>query len=162
MTDLGTLSGDCFSEAFAINTRGQVVGQSISCDFSSGSVFLWENGSMIDLKTFVPSGSGVQLAEAFAINDRGEIGGLDLPANCTGSDTQCGHAFLLIPCDDEHSDEEGCSGGNQGRATIQNTQALTNQPSITTVGSGLTAREIAVRIRERFGRSRGMMSVIPK
>src|SRR6516165_7487100 len=30
-TDLGTVNGDCFSEAFAINSRSQVVGQSFSC-----------------------------------------------------------------------------------------------------------------------------------
>src|SRR5215471_2932324 len=101
-TDLGTLPGDCFSEAFANNARGQVVGQSFSCDFSSGSVFLWENGSMIDLDTFVPPGSGLKLAEAQAINDRGEIAGDLLPAGCT-DDTQCGHAFVLIHCDDDHS-----------------------------------------------------------
>lgn len=114
-TDLGTLPGDCFSEAVAINARGQVVGQSLSCDFLTsgrGSVFLWENGSIIDLNEFVPLGSGVQLAEAVAINDRGVIGGLDLPPSCTGvpvgNDTECGHAFLLIPCDENHPDVEGC------------------------------------------------------
>ena len=114
-TDLGTLPGDCFSEADAINARGQVVGQSLSCDFftsGKGSVFLWENGSMIDLNAFVPPGSGVQLAEGFAINDRGEIGGLDLPPSCTGvsvgNDAQCGHGYVLIPCDEEHPNIEGC------------------------------------------------------
>jgi probable HAF family extracellular repeat protein len=101
VTDLGTLPGDCFSQAFAINAKAQVVGQSFSCDFftsGKGSVFLWENGSMIDLNAFVPPGSGVQLAEVLAINDHSEIAGDLIPPGC-GGDVQCGHAFVLIPCD---------------------------------------------------------------
>jgi probable HAF family extracellular repeat protein len=35
ITDLGTFDGDCFSQAIAINEKGQVVGQSFSCDFST-------------------------------------------------------------------------------------------------------------------------------
>ncbi|HKV80234.1 MAG TPA: hypothetical protein VJP02_18945 [Candidatus Sulfotelmatobacter sp.] len=159
-TDLGTLPGDCFSEAFAINDRGQVVGQSLSCDFLSGSVFLWDSGSMIDLHAFVPPGSGIQLAEAQAINARGEIAGDLLPPGCT-DDTQCGHAFVLILCDD-HSNEEGCQEGDEGTATaIQNSPARTNVPT-RMIDSGLTPKEIGARIRTRFGRSRGFSRVPPK
>jgi probable HAF family extracellular repeat protein len=53
-TDLGTLNGDCFSEAVALNSGGQVVGSSIACDFTSSRSFLWENGSMVDLNTLIP------------------------------------------------------------------------------------------------------------
>jgi len=31
-TDLGVVVGDCISEATAISSRGQVVGNSLSCD----------------------------------------------------------------------------------------------------------------------------------
>jgi len=156
-TDLGTLPGDCFSEAFANNARGQVVGQSFSCDFSSGSVFLWENGSMIDLDTFVPPGSGLQLAEAQAINDRGEIAGDLIPPSCTGGqDTQCGHAFVLIPCDGDQSGEEGCEDDAENAANgVHNRPAVVNPGPTSVTGSGLTPREIADRIRTRFGRHRG-------
>jgi probable HAF family extracellular repeat protein len=110
--DLGTVNGDCFSEAFAINSRGQVVGQSFSCITNTGRTFLWDNGTMIDLNTFVPPGSGLQLVEAVAINDRGEIAGDLVPTNCTstpqGQDTTCGHAFVLVPCDEDHADEKCC------------------------------------------------------
>ena len=45
--DLGTLPGSDYSEATAINNRGQVVGLST---FSSGPshAFLYENGTMVD------------------------------------------------------------------------------------------------------------------
>jgi probable HAF family extracellular repeat protein len=156
-TDLGTLPGDCFSKAFAINARGQVVGQSLSCDFSSGRVFLWENGSVIDLTAFVPPGSGLQLAEAQAINDRGEIAGDLIPPSCKGNpqgpDDQCGHAFVLIPCDGEHFDDEGC-GEAQGSATrIQPGPRPAEQSAANVTGSGLTSREIADRMQARFRRS---------
>jgi probable HAF family extracellular repeat protein len=32
ITDLGTVDGDCFSNAFGANSKTQVVGQSITCD----------------------------------------------------------------------------------------------------------------------------------
>jgi probable HAF family extracellular repeat protein len=115
VTDLGSLPGDCFSEAFAINAKAQVVGQSFNCDTQIVRTFLWDNGTMIDLNTFVPPGSGLQLVEAVAINDHGEIAGDLVPSDCgggivptQGNDAQCGHAFVLIPCDDEANDSEGC------------------------------------------------------
>jgi len=41
-TDLGTLSGDCGSHASAINSRGQVVGNSLSCtNLNFHHAFLW-------------------------------------------------------------------------------------------------------------------------
>jgi probable HAF family extracellular repeat protein len=47
ITDLGTLPGDCFSVANAINSKGQIAGQSISCDqvHTSGPV-----GQELDLR----------------------------------------------------------------------------------------------------------------
>lgn len=54
VTDLGALPGDCFSEALVINSKGQVVGGSFPCDFSSEHAFLWENGTMFDLTALIP------------------------------------------------------------------------------------------------------------
>ena len=51
--DLGTLPGGTSSEAVAINRRGQVAGNSDSS--TGGSAFLWENGTMVDLRI---AGSG--------------------------------------------------------------------------------------------------------
>jgi probable HAF family extracellular repeat protein len=68
--DLGTLKDDCFSEAFAVKSAGQVVGQFFNCDTQIERTFLWDEGAMLDLNAFVPPGSELQLVEAIAINDR--------------------------------------------------------------------------------------------
>jgi len=75
MIDVGTLAGDCFSGAFGINARTQVVGNSISCDFTAFRAFLWQNGHIIDLNVFVPPGSDLTLTDVEKINDRGEMFG---------------------------------------------------------------------------------------
>jgi probable HAF family extracellular repeat protein len=71
--DLGTLPGDLFSEAFAINKRGQVVG--VSFGGSSGSrAFLWDNGVMTNLNDLAPGNLDVLLSGQ-DINDDGQITG---------------------------------------------------------------------------------------
>jgi hypothetical protein len=57
---------------------------------------------MVDLNTLVPPGSGIDLAGGVSINDRGEISGEGVLPN---GDI---HAILLIPCDENHRDIEGC------------------------------------------------------
>lgn len=146
-TDLGTLDGDCYSEGWALNSHGQVLGISFSCDFSSQRAFLWENGSMIDLNTVIPADSSLQLQWAMAINERGEIAGIGGTPGVSPPDyPKAGHAFVLIPCHDDHSDEQGCEGGGEATTAINQSQS---------VDSGLTPREIAARMRARFGWKRG-------
>ena len=144
-TDLGTLDGDCYSEGWAINSDSQVVGISFACDFSRQRAFLWENGSIVDLDALIPAKSTLQLQWPLAINDRGEIAGNGGTPGVSPPDyTTMGHAFVLIPC--EGSDEEGCQGGGGTTAAINQSPA---------VDSGLTPREIAARMRARFGWNRG-------
>ena len=105
MINLGTVDGDQCSAAHSINTMGQIVGESSPSCFSAPEVhaFLWENGGpMVDLNTLVPPDSLLGSAGGVAINDRGEItGSRTLPEGDI-------HAFLLIPCDVNHPNVEGC------------------------------------------------------
>ena len=70
--------------------------------------FLWENDQMIDLNIFLPPNSDLQqLTDAYNINDRGEIVGLGVPPGCGDEFSSCGHAFVLIPCDEKSSRRRG-------------------------------------------------------
>lgn len=71
-TDLGTLQGDALSEAFAINSTGQVVG--VSFGGSAGArAFLYQDGVMHNLNDLVDSED--VLLSAQDINDAGVITG---------------------------------------------------------------------------------------
>jgi probable HAF family extracellular repeat protein len=104
MTDLGTVGTDPDSGPGSINSHGQVAGTSFS--FAEGDLhgFLWENGGpLVDLNTLVLPGTRMTVTSALLINDRGDIG-------CLGLDPgdSMGHACLLIPCDENHADIDGC------------------------------------------------------
>lgn len=72
-TPLGTLGGDLFSQAHAINDQGVVVG--VSFGGSSGSrAFLWMNGVMHDFNDLVGNFPGV-FQSAQDINDQGQVTG---------------------------------------------------------------------------------------
>jgi len=103
MTDLGTVANDTCSVALSINSRGQIVGFGAADCFHEDHAFLWENGGpIIDLSTLVLPGSAATLIEAIFINDRGEIAARGKLAN--GDE----HAFVLLPCDEDHADVAGC------------------------------------------------------
>jgi probable HAF family extracellular repeat protein len=95
MTDLGNLGQTSF--AYAINSKSQVVGHSLTNN-GDYHAFIWQKGSgMVDLNTLIPANSSLLLRDAYNINDSGVIAGVGLPAGCTDSDT-CGHAYVLTPC----------------------------------------------------------------
>ncbi len=104
MADLGAFAGETCSGGNSINSRGQVVGfGSADCN-NEDHAFLSENGGpLIDLQTLVPPGSGVTLINALFINDQGEITARGVLSN--GDQ----HAVVLIPCDENHPDVEGCN-----------------------------------------------------
>jgi probable HAF family extracellular repeat protein len=92
MKGLGTLAGDLASFALGINDEGQVVGESISPDFSTVRAFLWLNGSLIDVNTLVASNPAkLFLLSGVSINSRKEITGLAVDGAGTF------HGYLAIP-----------------------------------------------------------------
>ena len=105
--DLGVLPGDACSNAYFVNSHGQIVGTSETFEFCAllgepvgQHAFLRESGRpMMDLNTLISSGASLKLTHAVAINDRGEIAGFGVPPDCAVQDVgQCGHAYMLIPC----------------------------------------------------------------
>jgi probable HAF family extracellular repeat protein len=112
--DLGTFSEDSSSNAYYVNSRGQVVGTSEDRAHMLMGVgehaFLWEDGGpMVDLNTLIPAGSSLTLTYAVAINDRGVIAGFGVPPGVPPEDYEIqGHAYILIPCDEHYPGVEGC------------------------------------------------------
>ena len=69
VTDLGTLPGGTYSNAYGLNGSGQVVG---GADNASGyRAFLWSGGTMTSLGT-LPGGS---YSSAYGINGSGQVVG---------------------------------------------------------------------------------------
>jgi probable HAF family extracellular repeat protein len=117
MTDLGTQDDDPCSLAMSINAGGQVVGASTDCT-TFQHAFIWEQGGpMVDLNSFVPASSNLTLTVATLINDRGEIAAQGVFPN---GDTR---AILLIPCDEERGDLEGCEDESAGAGVVRRAPA---------------------------------------
>jgi probable HAF family extracellular repeat protein len=146
-TDLGTLPGDCFSQAFVMNSRGQIAGNSATCDVKLIRAVLWEDGKVFDLNTLIPRNSSLLLVESNAINDRGEIAGNGFPPGCT--DFSCTHAFVLIPCGEDEMDSRGCRNDDdaEGNAVSQSSGASMSEAQTTAAQANLTPSEMKDRVR---------------
>ena len=91
-------------------------------------------------------GSAIGVCTRF--NDREEITALGKLPN---GDT---HAFLLIPCDENHSDGEGCEdAAGSTTVAIQNSPAPISQSPVDVVELGLKPRGIAARFHDRLSRN---------
>ena len=147
MTDLGTIPGTDCSDVAAINSRSQAVGESFTSDGSVSDAFLWESGSMADLNSLVSPPSAPHLFQAVDINDRGEIAPLGFLPNGEM------RTFLLIPCDENHPNLEGCDYSPVEVSTVAVSHTAETAPQ-----RQLTPQEIN-RIRELLmNRHRGFMA----
>jgi probable HAF family extracellular repeat protein len=156
MIDLGVLPGDACANAYYVNDRGQVVGTSENnelCHIPTGEhAFLWESGGpMVDLNSLIGPGASLKLTFAFSINNHGEIVGTGVPSGCAPDNIEfCGHAYVLIPCDENHPDIEGCDYSPVEGSTVAASHATEMQKQ-------LTPEEIS-RIRDLLmNRHRGFM-----
>jgi probable HAF family extracellular repeat protein len=129
ITDLGVVGNDQCSSAHSINAKGQVVGESVGdCTTNAGfRSFLWDDGSIFDLNALIPSGSPLYVQSADTINDRGEIAAQAVDANGNG------HAVLLIPCDENQPEVEGCDYSlvNPAAAARENPASARQKPTTT-------------------------------
>jgi probable HAF family extracellular repeat protein len=152
MIDLGTVGGDACSFGFTINSAEQVVGISVpGCDFSQARASFWEGGGpMVDLNELIPPNATLHLTLSETINDRGEIvgNGVDPEGNQ--------HAFLLIPCDENHPNIEGCDYSLIAVAASDQPEPPQNaQLSSPTTAAKLTPSEVMTRFRSLVaGRNR--------
>lgn len=154
MANLGSLNDDVCSLAFASNSKGQIVGNSIPCDVDGAPSrpFLWENGGpMVDMNSLIPPVPGLVLTEGAFINEAGEIAGV---ATLDNGDQ---HAFLLIPREGDASDVDS-EMTTEGDAA----QALNEPPSVSAARARLTP-EMLIALRARFAhRQLGLGSLPPK
>jgi len=131
MTALPPLPGDCSSQAIRINSKGQILGTSFACDFSSSRGVLWENGTVTDLNSFVPTESGFEIiGDELFINDRGEIAG-----NGT-TPTGDFRFFTLTPVD--------------GKAALAAAAAIPNIPQISGRAQGKLAPSSVANLKARI------------
>jgi probable HAF family extracellular repeat protein len=153
MTDLGTLGNDTCSRALSINQDGQIVGVVSPCGGEFTHATLWENGGpMVDLDSLVLNLSGLTVREADFINDRGEIAGRAVLSN---GDV---HAVLLIPCDQDHPNVEGCDYDPEEAAT-----AAPVRPALTIqVPGGATATAKLSHTEMMKRRNRGFRTFPPQ
>ena len=124
MTDLGVLAPCLNSTANAVNSAGQVVGDTGDCP-GDGHPFLSEHGQpMIDLNTLVLPGSDLTLTAATFINDRGEIVGAGVLASGEG------RAVLLVPASAEEIAAAEALGISQSTSAAVHTDIRNSESRI--------------------------------
>jgi len=159
ITDLGVLPGDSCSNAFFVNNHGQAVGGSSDrndCTLQvSGHAVLWQPGApAVDLNKLVVPGPSLYMTYAYSINERGEIAGVGVDGGCTAETYEiCGHAYMLIPCDDSHLEVEGCEYDLVDAAVASsNEKVLTpSTPSAASAVANTITKKAAMQARFTHG-----------
>ena len=90
---------------------------------------------MIDLNALVPP-SDLYLASPAYMNDRGEIDGVGTLSN--GDQ----HAFLLIPCDDDHPNVEGCDYSMVDASVAQSNNSAPRPVAVTPQSTSSPAQSV--------------------
>jgi len=159
IVDLGATTDLPCSYANGINNLGQVLGTLQLCPevIAGREAFLWEKGDLVNLNTLIPLGSQIVLIGAFNANERGEI---VAEGKLLNGDLR---AVLLIPCDANHPNVEGCDYRLvDATATAQVLPAqITQSPAASS--AKLSPPELMARFRSRrAGRNRHLGGVSPK
>ena len=114
----------------------------------------WEHGTIIGLNAVIQPNASLILVEAKAINNRGEIAGIGVPPGVPFSDFEFhGHAFLLIPCDDDHPDVEGCDYSMVDASVAQSHNSASRPLAVTpktTSSSAPTVNSLRNRWMQRY------------
>jgi probable HAF family extracellular repeat protein len=164
--DLGAFPEDTSSNAYNVNSHGQVVGTSEDRAHMLIGVgehaFLWESGGpIVDLNSLISPGASLQLTYAAGINDAGEIVGFGVPTGVPPEDYETqGHAYILTPCDENHPDVEGCDYSlmDADAAARENPAPGTQKPPTTALH---TAHPFGRRglSNRHFGTQTGMLPI---
>lgn len=152
ITNLGNLPGDCGSSAYAINSKGQITGDSFNCVTGATRPFLWVNGHMYGFNFVPPPGTELLFSEPASINNRGEIAGYSFLN--TGF-----QAFLLVPCGTENCEDVTTDAS---AATKANPDTAATSPATADRGN-LMPREMLARSRSiAASRNRRFGTVAPR
>jgi len=142
MRSIEPLEGDTCSDAFMLNNRGQVIGPSYNdCDLQIVRGYLWNKGVSIDLNTFVPADSDVQLADPLFINNKGMMSVTGYLPN--GNQ----HAIVLLPCDDDQM--EGCIDASASKSRVRTRAEIVGLASRMATRRTVSPAQIVTKMRTR-------------
>ena len=146
MIDLGVAPGQPCSTAIDINSRGQIIIDTGICGVGGGPGLLWEDDKLYDLNSLIQANSGLAIGDVNFINDRGEIAATGVLPN--GDE----HAILLVPCDQDHPNVEGCD------YSMVEGSGLTSDSSKPITHQQLTSTRLSPEAIRRLMQSSGLHS----
>ncbi len=155
--DLGSVAGDICNIAESTNSQGLIVGFGRADCFNEDHAFLWENGGpSVDLQTLLVPRSDITLIAAIVINDRSEIVGVGILPDGDS------HSVLLIPCDGNHADVEGCDFDTVAAATAAQVRpAQITAPSVASSFANLSPAERMTRFRSMMANRNRRFGALP-